>query len=94
MVVLTATLAALGTVGIPGAGVIMLAMVLRSIGVPLEGIGVIMGVDRFLDMCRTAVNVTGDSVCMMVIASAEGQLDESFPHGQTQVESKMASGES
>jgi Na+/H+-dicarboxylate symporter len=77
MVVLTATLAALGTVGIPGAGVIMLAMVLRSVGVPLEGIGVIMGVDRFLDMCRTAVNVTGDSVCTMVIEAAEGQLDES-----------------
>jgi len=75
MVVLTATLASLGTVGIPGAGVVMLAMVLRSVGVPLEGIGVIMGVDRFLDMCRTAVNVTGDSVCTMVIAAAEGQLD-------------------
>lgn len=83
MVVLTATLASLGTVGIPGAGVVMLAMVLRSIGVPLEGIGVIMGVDRFLDMCRTAVNVTGDSVCMMVIAAAEGQLDESVTPGQT-----------
>ena len=77
MVVLTATLAALGTVGIPGAGVVMLAMVLRSIGVPLEGIGIIMGVDRFLDMCRTAVNVTGDSVCTMVIAAAEGQLGDS-----------------
>jgi Na+/H+-dicarboxylate symporter len=74
MVVLTATLAALGTVGIPGAGVVMLAMVLRSVGVPLEGIGIIMGVDRFLDMCRTAVNVTGDSVCTMVIAAGEGQL--------------------
>lgn len=77
MVVLTATLASLGTVGIPGAGIVMLAMVLRSVGVPLEGIGVILGVDRFLDMCRTAVNVTGDSVCMMVVAAAEGQLDES-----------------
>lgn len=74
MVVLTATLAALGTVGIPGAGVVMLAMVLRSVGVPLEGIGIIMGVDRFLDMCRTAVNVTGDSVCTMVIAAGEDQL--------------------
>jgi len=82
MVVLTATLAALGTVGIPGAGVVMLAMVLRSIGVPLEGIGIIMGVDRFLDMCRTAVNVTGDSVCTMVIAAAEGQLGDSTPCGQ------------
>ena len=84
MVVLTATLAALGTVGIPGAGVVMLAMVLRSVGVPLEGIGVIMGVDRFLDMCRTAVNVTGDSVCMMVIAASEGQLDAALASRQTQ----------
>ena len=82
MVVLTATLAALGTVGIPGAGVVMLAMVLRSVGVPLEGIGIIMGVDRFLDMCRTAVNVTGDSVCMMVIAASEGQLDAALASSQ------------
>jgi Na+/H+-dicarboxylate symporter len=82
MVVLTATLAALGTVGIPGAGVVMLAMVLRSVGVPLEGIGIIMGVDRFLDMCRTAVNVTGDSVCMMVIAASEGQLDAALASRQ------------
>lgn len=74
-IVLTATLASLGTTGIPGAGVIMLAMVLRSIGVPLQGIGIIMGVDRFLDMCRTAVNVAGDSVCTVIIASMEGQLD-------------------
>ena len=65
-IVLTATLASLGTAGIPGAGVIMLAMVLRSVGVPLQGIGIIMGVDRFLDMCRTVVNMTGDSVCTMV----------------------------
>ena len=90
-VVLTATLAALGTVGIPGAGVVMLAMVLRSIGVPLEGIGIIMGVDRFLDMCRTAVNITGDSVCTMVIAAAEGQLGDSPACSQTQEKLKTAS---
>ena len=84
MVVLTATLASLGTVGIPGAGIVMLAMVLRSVGVPLEGIGVILGVDRFLDMCRTAVNITGDSVCTMVIAAAEGQLGDSPASGQIQ----------
>jgi len=90
-VVLTATLAALGTVGIPGAGVVMLAMVLRSIGVPLEGIGIIMGVDRFLDMCRTAVNVTGDSVCTMVIAAAEGQLGDSSACSQVQEKLKTAS---
>jgi hypothetical protein len=62
----------------------MLAMVLNSVGVPLEGIGIIMGVDRFLDMCRTAVNVTGDSVCMMVIAASEGQLDAALASSQSQ----------
>jgi Na+/H+-dicarboxylate symporter len=69
----------------------MLAMVLRSIGVPLEGIGVIMGVDRFLDMCRTAVNVTGDSVCTMVIAAAEGQLGDSPASSQIQQKLETAS---
>lgn len=73
-VVLTATLASIGTAGIPGAGVIMLAMVLSSVGVPLQGIGIIMGVDRILDMCRTVVNVTGDGVCAVVVASTEGQI--------------------
>ena len=84
-ILLTATLASLGTTGIPGAGVIMLAMVLRSIGVPLQGIGIIMGVDRFLDMCRTAVNVTGDAVCTMVIASTEGQLHSAPMPGEAGV---------
>jgi proton glutamate symport protein len=73
-VVLTATLAAVGTAGIPGAGIVMLAIVLGSVGVPLQGIGIIMGVDRFLDMCRTVVNITGDAVCAVVVASTEGQL--------------------
>ncbi|MGE5294058.1 MAG: dicarboxylate/amino acid:cation symporter, partial [Solirubrobacterales bacterium] len=73
-VVLTATLASIGTAGIPGAGVIMLAIVLGSVGVPLQGIGIIMGVDRILDMCRTVVNITGDAVCAVVVASTEGQI--------------------
>jgi proton glutamate symport protein len=73
-IVLTATLASIGTAAVPGAGIITLAIVLRSVGVPLQGIGIIMGVDRFLDMCRTIVNVTGDAVCAMVIAASEGQL--------------------
>jgi len=89
-IVLTATLASLGTTGIPGAGVIMLAMVLRSIGVSLEGIGIIMGVDRFLDMCRTTVNVTGDSVCTVVIASMEGQLNAVPAKGQSAVSGETA----
>lgn len=75
-IVLTATLASIGTAGVPGAGIITLAIVLRSIGVPLQGIGIILGVDRFLDMCRTAVNITGDAACAAVVASSEGLLGE------------------
>lgn len=75
-VVLTATLASIGTAGVPGAGALMLAMVLQSVGLPLEGIGLIMGVDRLVDMARTAINVTGDAVCTTIIAQSEGELDE------------------
>jgi len=74
IVVLTATLASIGTAGTPGAGVITLAIVLKSIGVPLEGIAIILGVERILDMCRSAVNVTGDASCAVVVASSEGEL--------------------
>jgi proton glutamate symport protein len=73
-IVLTATLASIGTAGIPGAGMVMLAIVLNSVGVPLQGIGIILGVDRFLDMCRTVVNITGDATCAVVVASTERQL--------------------
>jgi Na+/H+-dicarboxylate symporter len=73
-VVLTATLASIGTAGTPGSGVITLAIVLKSIGVPLEGIAIIMGVERILDMCRTVVNITGDASCAVVVASTEGEL--------------------
>ncbi len=75
-VVLTATLASIGTAGVPGAGAIMLTLVLQSIGLPLEGIGLIMGVDRLVDMARTAINVTGDAVCTTIIAKQEGELNE------------------
>lgn len=74
-IVLTATLASIGTAGTPGAGIVTLAVVLQSIGLPLEGIGIIMGVERILDMCRSAVNITGDAACAVVVASTEGQLD-------------------
>ena len=73
-VVLTATLASIGTAGTPAAGVITLAIVLRSIGVPLEGIAIIMGVERILDTCRSVVNVTGDASCAVVVASSESEL--------------------
>ena len=79
-VVLTATLASIGTAGTPGAGIITLAIVLRTIGVPLEGIGIIMGVERILDMCRSAVNITGDAACAVVVASTEGQLPAAVHH--------------
>lgn len=71
VIVLTATLASIGAAGVPGVGMITLALVLRTIGVPLEGIALILGVDRLLDMCRTVVNVTGDASCAVVVASSE-----------------------
>ena len=77
-VILTATLASIGTAGVPGVGMITLSMVFKSIGLPVEGIGLIMGIDRILDMCRTAVNVTGDAVCTTIIAKQYGELDESI----------------
>lgn len=74
-VILTATLASIGTAGVPGAGTIMLSMVLQSVGLPIEGIGLIMGIDRLVDMARTAINVTGDAVCTTVVAKQEGELN-------------------
>jgi Na+/H+-dicarboxylate symporter len=74
-VILTATLASVGTAGVPGVGLIMLAMVLNQVGLPLEGIALIMGVDRLLDMIRTAVNITGDSVVTCIVAKSENELD-------------------
>jgi Na+/H+-dicarboxylate symporter len=76
MVILTATLASVGTAGVPGVGLIMLAMVLQQVNLPLEGIALIMGVDRLLDMTRTAVNVTGDCMVSCIVAKSEGELDE------------------
>lgn len=70
-VVLTAVLASIGTAGVPGSGMIMLAMVLQSVGLPVEGIALVAGVDRVLDMMRTAVNVTGDASCAVVVNTIE-----------------------
>lgn len=75
MVILTATLASIGTAGVPGVGLVMLAMVFKQVNLPVEGIGLIIGVDRLLDMVRTAVNVTGDAVVSCIVAKSEGQLD-------------------
>jgi len=76
MVVLTATLASIGTAGVPGVGLIMLAMVFQQVGLPVAAIGVIYGVDRLLDMARTAVNVTGDAVVSVIVAKSEGEFDQ------------------
>lgn len=75
MVVLTTVLASIGTAGVPGAGMIMLAMVLSAIGLPLEGIALIAGVDRVLDMFRTTVNIVGDASCAVVVAGTEDEID-------------------
>ncbi len=77
-VVLTATLASIGTAGVPGVGLITLSMVLASVGLPVEGIAIILGVDRLLDMLRTAVNVTGDAIVTIIVAKSENEVDESI----------------
>jgi Na+/H+-dicarboxylate symporter len=73
-IVLTATLASIGAAGVPGAGIIMLVIVLQAVQVPVEGIALILGVDRILDMCRTAVNITGDAAVSVAVAHTEGML--------------------
>ena len=74
-IVITAVLASIGTAAVPGAGIVMLIVILQAIGVPGEGIALILGVDRILDMCRTVVNITGDSTMATIIAASENQLD-------------------
>jgi len=76
MVILSATLASVGTAGVPGVGLVMLAMVFNQVGLPVEGIGLIIGVDRLLDMTRTAVNVTGDAIVSCIVAKSSNQFDE------------------
>lgn len=78
MVIATATLASIGTAGVPGVGLITLAMVLQQVGLPVEGIALIIGVDRLLDMTRTAVNVTGDATIATIVAKSEGKFDQAI----------------
>lgn len=74
-IILTATLASIGTAGVPGVGMVMLSMVLQAVGLPVEGIALILGVDRILDMCRTTINVMGDCICTLIISKSEKDLD-------------------
>ena len=70
-IVLTATLASIGTAGVPGAGMVMLAMVLQSVNIPVEGIALVAGIDRIFDMGRTTINITGDAACAVVVSKME-----------------------
>ncbi|WP_445938607.1 dicarboxylate/amino acid:cation symporter [Pseudomonas sp.] len=78
MIILTATLASIGTAGVPGAGLIMLGLVLTSVGLPLEGVALIAGIDRILDMARTTVNVAGDLMTTTLVGRSENELDKSI----------------
>ena len=71
----TATLASIGTAGVPSVGLVTLTMVFNSVGLPVEAIALIMGIDRILDMSRTAVNITGDAVCTMIVAKQNKAVD-------------------
>ncbi|HHE06111.1 MAG TPA: dicarboxylate/amino acid:cation symporter [Epsilonproteobacteria bacterium] len=75
-VIMMSVLASIGTAGVPGVGLIMLSMVFTQVGLPVEGIGLILGVDRLLDMVRTAVNVSGDAAVSVIVGKSEGKLDE------------------
>ncbi len=79
-VILMAILASIGTAGVPGVGLIMLSMVFAQVGLPVEGIALILAVDRILDMARTVVNVTGDAVTTLIVAKSEGKLDMKVLH--------------
>lgn len=83
LVVLTATMASIGTAGVPGVGLVTLAMVLQQVNIPVEGIALIIGVDRLLDMLRTAVNVTGDALVAVIVGRSENALDESIYENPT-----------
>ena len=75
-VILTATIASVGTAGIPSVGLITLSMILESVGLPVEGIAIIMGIDRILDIVSTTVNLTGDAAGTMIVANSVGAFDK------------------
>jgi Na+/H+-dicarboxylate symporter len=91
MVVLSATviLATLGTASIPGGGFLMLSIVFTSVGIPLEGLGILAGVDRLRDMATTTLNITGDAVCAVYVARREGELDEATYYSQISTKTRV-----
>jgi len=82
-IILTATLASIGTAGVPGAGLIMLSLVLTTVGLPLEGLAIVAGIDRILDMARTTVNICGDMMVSLLVAKSEGEVDKDIFNGNT-----------
>jgi Na+/H+-dicarboxylate symporter len=74
-IILTATLASVGTAGVPGAGLIMLSLVLTTVGLPIEGLAIVAGIDRILDMARTTINICGDMMVAVLVAKSESELD-------------------
>jgi Na+/H+-dicarboxylate symporter len=78
MIILTGTLASIGSAGVPGAGLVMLSIVLSQIGLPIEAIAVVAGIDRILDMARTSVNVAGDLMVTVLVGKSEGEFDETI----------------
>jgi Na+/H+-dicarboxylate symporter len=76
MLVLTCTLGSIGAAGIPSGSIIFMGMVLSSVGLPIEGIGILLGIDRVLDMVRTTINITGDSAITLIVDKSEGGLNE------------------
>jgi len=81
-IILTATLASIGTAGVPGAGLIMLSLVLTTVGLPLEGLAIVAGIDRILDMARTTVNICGDMMVSLLVAKSEGEIDKEIFDGK------------
>lgn len=88
IIVVTATMAAIGAAGIPGTGFIMLTVVFTSAGIPLEGLAILAGIDRVREMISTVLNVLGDTVCAVVVAKQEGELDETCYYQEKLVELK------
>lgn len=92
LILLTAILASVGSAGVPSAGIIMLTIILQSVGLPLEGIGLILGVDRILDMCRTVVNITGDASCAVFIARTEKEASRTLSEVELATPEMIAKG--
>ena len=85
-VVFTAVMASIGTAGVPSVGLITLTMVFNSIGLPVDAIGIIMGIDHILDMFRTAVNVTGDAICTIIVSFRSKSIDLDVFNGEKEIE--------